>query len=457
MAKPVFIPKFGFTLEESEIVQWLVEEGTTVQAGDPVAEVTTDKVNMEVEAPADGILAGICAQVGDMVAVTATIAWIVAPGEELPPEATNLPSVEQSEASSAAQAQPVAPPPLSTGNNGSKAVQSSPVASRMAQAHDVDLNQVTGSGRGGRIERRDVEALLAGQDGLGKVRATPAARRLAREAAIDLVSLTGSGPLGRVQAVDVEQAQAAMEQPPATSQQPATTMSDINTTRIPFTNMRRTIARRLQQSMQEAPHIFFEASASVAELQALCDTANQHRMDDDPKVNLTAGITRAVAWTLRRHPLLNSHIGDNESILFEDIHIGMAVALENGLVVPVLRHVDRKGLREISIEIRSLAEKARSGKLSQADMSGGTFSISNLGMYGVDRFTAIINPPEVGILAVGAIKKSLVLDENDEPVVQPMMTITLSVDHRVIDGAVAAQFLADLKKAIEHPSMMLVF
>ena len=469
MAKPVFIPKFGFTLEESELVEWLVEEGATVQAGDPVAEVTTDKVNMEVEAPADGILAGICAQVGDMVAVTATIAWILAPGEALPAEALSAAADQSPSTSPSEQPTPsVEVPAIPSAPGGYRAVQSSPVAMRMAQAHNIDLNQLQGSGLGGRIERRDVETVLAAEDAAhdetGKVRATPAARRLAREAEIDLSTLNGSGPRGRVQAADVAQARAAataiVEQPSSAETAPAAEYEGA-ITRVPFTSMRRTIARRLQQSAQEAPHIFFEANVDVSEMQALCKTANQQGRKDDAKVSLTAGITRAVAWALGRHPRLNSHLvknerGDDESILFDDIHIGMAVALENGLVVPVVRHADRQGLRVLSAEIRTLAERARSGKLSPAEMRGGTFSISNLGMYGVDRFTAIINPPEVGILAVGAIQKTLVVDAADQPVVRPMMSLTLSVDHRVIDGAVAAQFLADLKRAIESPNTMLV-
>lgn len=456
MAKPVFIPKFGFTLEESEIVEWLVDEGATVQAGDPVAEVTTDKVNMEVEAPADGILAGICAQVGDTVPVTATIAWILAAGESLPEEAAEMPAaISHSSASPEAGATEPDTPALTTPAH--SVPSPTPVASRIAQAHDLDLSQVAGSGRGGRIERRDVEAALSASDDSGKVRATPAARRLAGENGLELSTINGTGPNGRIQAADVT---SAMEQPSITDEQLLDTdrqpLATEGVTRVPFTNMRRTIARRLQQSAQEAPHIFFEASASVAELQALCDVANEQRADDEPKVSLTAGITKAVAWALGRHPIVNSHIGADEVLLFEDIHVGMAVALENGLVVPVIRHADRKGLRELSADIRSLAEKARSGKLTPTEMSGGTFSISNLGMFGVERFTAIINPPEVGILAVGAVQKTLVVDEHDQPVVRPMMNLTLSVDHRVIDGAVAAQFLADLKRVIEQPNLMLM-
>lgn len=446
MAKPVFVPKFGFTLEECEIVAWLVREGTTVRAGDPVAEVTTDKVNMEVEAPADGILAGICAQVGDVVSVTTTIAWILAPGEEIP---------TQIDSASAAAFQPARE--SSRGGSGSKSVPSSPVARRVAQTHGVDLNRVTGSGRDGRIERRDVEALLAGGGEAGKVRATPAARRLAREASIDLATLAGSGPRGRIQVADVERVQEAAAAETASARERSDSDApDSGVTRVPFTQMRRTIAHRLQQSVREAPHVFFEASVCVAAMQLLCASASEQRRDGDPKVSLTAGITRAVAWALRRHGLLNSHVGTDESILFHEVHIGIAVALQNGLVVPVIRHADRKGLAEISAEIRNLADRARGGKLTRAEMSGATFSISNLGMYGVERFTAIINPPEVGILAVGAIRRALVADEAEQPVVRPLMTVTLSVDHRVIDGAVAARFLADFKMVIERPSLMLV-
>ena len=443
MAKAVIIPKFGFTLEETEIVQWLVSEGDTVQEGDPLLEVTTDKVNMEVDAAVDGIIAGITAQAGDIVPVTATVAWLLKPGEALP----DMPTGEDK------------PPPAQASlpaANVAGTANVSPIAQRIAQEHDVDLKQIAGTGPGGRIVRADVEsALSVTVAGTDKIRATPAARRVAREHQIDLSTLTGSGPNGRVQQSDVQTAitqQTDVKEPE--SLQVSTPLDTSGITAIPFDNMRRTIARRLQSSMQQAPHIFFEADIDVTELQRLCQRANQRRTDAQSKINLTAAITKGVAAVLKRHPRLNAHLEADTLLQHRDVHIGIAVALENGLVVPVARNVEMKGMLQLADEIRALAQKARDGKLMPDEMAGGTFTISNLGMYGTKRFTAIINPPQVGILAVGAVRKTVVVDSEDAMVIRPIMNLTLSVDHRAVDGAIAAQFMADLTEVLEDPMLM---
>lgn len=445
MAKAVIIPKFGFTLEETEIVQWLVSEGDTVQEGDPLLEVTTDKVNMEVDAAVDGIIAGITAQAGDIVPVTATVAWLLKPGEALPAPTAPVD-----------QPQPAQTLPSEPATNASGPANVSPIAQRIAQEHDVDLKQIAGTGPGGRIVRADVESTLSAPvASTDKVRATPAARRIAREHQLDLSAVAGSGPNGRVQQSDVEMAinqQTGSKEPEAL--QVSTQLEASGITAIPFDNMRRTIARRLQSSMQQAPHIFFEAEIDVTELQRLCQRANQRRKDDQSKINLTAAITKGVAAVLKRHPRLNAHLEEDTLLQHRDVHIGIAVALENGLVVPVARNVDTKGMLQLAGEIRALAQKARDGKLAPDDMAGGTFTISNLGMYGTKRFTAIINPPQVGILAVGTVRKTVVVDSEDAMVVRPIMNLTLSVDHRAVDGAIAAQFMSDLTEVLEDPMLM---
>ena len=440
MAKEVILPKFGFTLEESQIVEWLVREGDTVAEGDPLVEVTTDKVNMEVEAPTGGIVAGIRAQAGEMVPVTAVIAYILQPGELLP--TPNLQS-------------PISQSPISPSSPSA-----TPVAARMAAANQVDLAQVAGTGSGGKVTRQDVEAFLARQpEDNGKLRATPAARRVAREQGVDLTAVSGTGPHHRIQQQDVLtyfETQQTLSATPPISQSPNLPISS-PAHRIPFTPMRRTIARNLQRSMQEAPHITFQADMDMTALLALLGRVNKRVVAAGEKeVTITAVLTKAVAWALKQNPMLNAHLGDDEIWVHDDVHIGIAVALDDGLIVPVVRDVTSKGVGQLNREIREVAGRARSGKLRPDDLGGATFTISNLGMLGIDRFTAIINPPEVGILAVGGTRRLLVPDENDQPVVKPICTMTLSVDHRVVDGAVAARFMADLREVVGFPELMMV-
>jgi pyruvate dehydrogenase E2 component (dihydrolipoamide acetyltransferase) len=449
MAKEVIMPKFGFTQEESQVVEWLVKDGDTVEAGDPLLEVTTDKVNMEVEAPATGVIRGIRVAAGEIVPVTAIIAYILAPGEALPEAPPLAPAAAPPPPDATPAPQPAAQP--------AAAHAATPVAARLAAASGVDLQQVPGSGRGGRVTREDVNAYLANgvaapQAINGKVRATPAARRLAREQAIDLAGLSGSGPRQRVQAADVIAAPVPVPQPSAPDPQSPVPGPQ----RVPMSTMRRTIARTMQRSMQEAPHITFQADIDMTALEGLVASANAARGENDEKVSLTAAITKAAAWALVRNPLLNSTLGDDAVNLWPEANIGMAVALDDGLLVPVIHSVGSKGIAQLSAEIRDLSRRARAGKLRPEELSGGTFTISNLGMFGIDRFTAIINPPEVGILAVGRTSRQFVPDAADQPVVRPICSMTLSVDHRVIDGAVAARYMADLRQAIESPQRMLL-
>ncbi|MDJ0756553.1 MAG: dihydrolipoamide acetyltransferase family protein [Ardenticatenaceae bacterium] len=438
--KEIIMPKFGFTQETAEVVAWLVGEGDVVEAGDPLLEVTTDKINMEVEAPVDGILAGVRVKVGDVVPVTEIIAYLLEPGESLPQDALTGPVVVE------------APP---TGGT------ATPVAARVAADLGVDLTKVSGSGSGGRITRQDVEGFATGakngQTPAEKVRATPAARRIARERSVDLVQVAGSGPRGRIQEADVLAFQpaaadrglveAAIEPLPA---------GDYRV--VPMTNMRRSIGQNLQQSWQQAPHIMFQADIDMTAVEALLVKGNHRLSPDEPKITITAAVTRAVAWTLQDHPWLNSRLveSENEIHLMSHINIGIAVALEDGLIVPVVKDANMKGMKRLNEEIRDLAVRARSNQLKPDDISGGTFSISNLGMFGVDRFTAIINPPQAAILAVGRTKSMFVPDDKGQPVVRPICNMTLSADHRVVDGAVAARFMQDLRLALEAPETMLL-
>jgi pyruvate dehydrogenase E2 component (dihydrolipoamide acetyltransferase) len=437
MPKPVIMPKLGFTQDSSEIVRWLKQAGEAVEQGDPIVEVTTDKVNMEVEAPAPGILDGIRYEAGAIVPVTEVIAFIRAPDE--PP--LTAPSVSSADAST----------PSPTG--AVSEARATPVAAKLAQEKGIDLNLVHGTGPGGRITKSDVQAFGAVETPttLGKVRAVPAARRLARELGIDLAATQGSGPRGRVQSTDVRTAAARQtELPPPTITPPNVLKT------IPLTGMRLTIATRMQKSAQEAPHITFDADIDVTAAQDLRARINALLTPDQPRVSLTAVIVKACAWALQRHPLVNSRLQGQEILLLKDVNIGVAVALEEGLIVPVVKAVDQKGLTKIAVDIAQAAERARQGRLQMGDLSGGTFTVSNLGMFGVDRFTAIINSPETAIIAIGQVTNRLVPDAQGQPIVRPMLTATLSADHRVVDGAEAARFLSDVRQALEHPEVFVM-
>lgn len=433
MAKAVIMPKFGFTQESAQIVRWLKQAGETVEQGDPIAEVTTDKVNMEVEAPASGVLDGLRFAEGETVPVTEVIAYIRAASEQLePPTASRGPQPAAASPTVVASAPPTVARSSAT-----------PVAEKMARDKGVDLSTLTGTGPGGRVTKRDVEAATVEAD---KPRAVPAARRAARELGVPLAEVAGSGPRGRIQSEDVRAAHAAA----------VSAAGSAGARTIPLTGMRRTIATRLQQSYQQSPHIFFDAAIDATALEALRARANARLPKDAPRVSVTAIIAKACAWALGRHPLLNSRLEGDAIVLLDDIHLGIAVALDEGLIVPVVRDAPRKGLAQLAADIADLAERARANRLRPNDVLDGTFSISNLGMFGVDRFTAIINPPQTAILAVSATRKQVVPDEHDQPVVRPMLTVTLSADHRVVDGAVAARFLKDLRDGLEQPALLMV-
>jgi pyruvate dehydrogenase E2 component (dihydrolipoamide acetyltransferase) len=452
MAKAVIMPKFSMTQEEAVIIQWLVLDGDSVAKGDPLLEVETDKVIMEVEAPTDGIIAGIRYREGDTVPVTEIIAYILADGETLPeaPQPTPSTGISQSAASDISAPAPAREPAALR-----QPAPASPIARRLAASEGIDLTDIGGSGPGGKIMRKDVELHRAKapeasspRPGNGKTRATPAARRSARAHQVELAAIAGSGPRGRIQAADVEAALSHSRQVPADRD---TTAAVEMVTTIPLEGRRRTIAQRAQTSYQEAPHIMLTLDVDMTEALLLRQYANAHLDEERPEISMTAIIIQACAWTLRQRPIINSHFRDDHIAVMQDVNVGMAVALDEGLVVPVIRHTDRKGLRQIGVEIVDLIERARAGRLRPDDVTGGTFTVSNLGMFGIDHFTAIIYPPQVGILAIGRIAKRFVPDADDNPVARPMMTVTLAVDHRAIDGAIAAQFLTTLREALEHP------
>jgi pyruvate dehydrogenase E2 component (dihydrolipoamide acetyltransferase) len=446
MPTPFIMPKFDMDQEEATIVEWLKSEGDQVELDESVLTVETDKVAIEVPSPASGKLAKVSFNPGDVVPVTTVIAYILAEDEtadDLPEDSssekgTSLPdavSVEQEDQDTSGEV------------GREKAVSATPLATRMAKSLGVNMADVPKSKE--RVTKEDVEAYIhsmAPADGRVAVPATPAARRLAQELGVDLVQVSGSGPNGRVQAEDVK----AFEKP---SIPEGIYAAEI----IPLVGVRQTVAERMQTSFQEAPHIALTVEVDVSQLEAV-----RHRMNEiaatreDQKVSLTALLIKIVAWALTSNPYLNARLkGDNIHLLSE-INIGVATAIDEGLIVPVIRNTDTKSVKEINGELKDLSQRAKQSALTLNEVKGGTFTISNLGMFGIDQFRAIINPPESAILAVGrVVRKPVVINDLDEVAVRPMMVVTLSADHRVIDGVTAARFLSDLVQAVETPDLLL--
>ncbi len=437
MATPVIMPKIEMAQEKATVIEWLKEEGDQVEKGEPLLEVETDKVTMEVEAPATGVLAGLRGEPGEKIPVTETIAYVLEPGEEIPEEPPT-------------KVEPEPPGPTEEAEAPEEG-DATPVARRLAEAEGIDLSSVEGSGPQGKITKSDVEAAVekgeppAVEAVKEKTRATPAARRIARQEEVDLTRVSGSGPRGRVQADDVRAFVETREEVP----EPAAEV-------VPLEGMRRTIAQRMSESYRTAPHITFTVEVDMGAFEeARKQLKAKAEAVGEAHITVTGLLIKAVAWTLERHPWLNSRLLDEEVHLLPEINVGVAVAIDEGLIVPVVHNADRKGIAEIASEVAELTMRARENRLRPSDVADGTFTVSNLGQFGIVDFTAIINPPESGILAVGAIRDSFVPNGDGKPVARPMMRITLSVDHRVVDGATAAAFLRDLREALETPTLLL--
>lgn len=441
MATPIIMPALGMAQETGRIVRWLKQEGEQVEAGEPIMEVETDKATVEIEAPAAGILRGIQAAEGDEVPVGNVVAWIVAPGETLETE-----SPQASEPTQVAAPAEPAPPP-------EQRPKPTPVAARLAAEHQVPIEALPVSGR--RIRREDVEAYLAarrdtrsGQVGSstaeipGRIPASPKARRLAAEYGVDLASVPGSGPEGAVLAADVlAYVGARTREPEILQAEPAFWTSSIW----------RTMARRVTQSWQQVPHFYLHREVDA---QRLTVWREQVQRRTPIKLTYTDLLIKLVAAALRDYPFLNVMWADDAPRLLPTINVGLAVATGSGLVVPVIRAADQLRLPEIARRRQELVERAQAGTLRLEDVQEGGFTITNLGMYGVDTFHPIINAPQVAILAVGRIRERPAV-VNGQLAVRPIMNLVLACDHRAVDGARAAQFLDTLVALIEEPLALL--
>ena len=423
MPKEVIMPALGMAQDEGILLRWLKKEGEMVQAGEPLMEVATDKVDVQVEAPATGMLTAVTAQEGDEIPVGQVIGLIAAEGEELPVRSTP------------AQAAAKTDGPVASPSPESRA--SSPVAARIAAEHGIDLSEVPAVG--GRISKEDVEAHIRSVGSGARVLASPKARRLARERGIELASLAGSGPQGAVLAADVPLAAAETPAAPAireVEQQPVSRMWQI-------------MAQRLTESWNSAPHFYLVREVDAGQLMNWRSLVAGDAADG-AKITYTDLLTKLAALSLARFPRLNASWQDGAIVTNPDINIGLAIAVEAGLLVPVVHNADRLPVEDIAVRRADLVAGANNGRLQPDDFASGTFTISNLGMYGVDAFNAIVNPPQAAILAVGRIADRVVALDG-QPAVRPMMTLTLSCDHRAVDGVRAAQFLNALVGLIEEP------
>lgn len=442
MAIEMIMPKVDMDQETGTVVEWLKGNGQQVEEGEIILVMETDKIAIDVESPGTGILDGISANPGDVVPIGTVIAYILAEGEELPEKAIDL--------TAPALDTPAAGPSAAVAK---KEISATPVARNMAAVHGVDLAAVESTGIGGKVTKADVQAAVsraAKPVDPRDIYATPAARRTARIEGVNLGLVQGSGPGSRIQLSDVKGYLTSKPQVNFAAS------SQIKTGEvIPLIGMRRTIAERLTLSYQSIPHIQFTIRVDMTNfINARNDYNDLAQKRGDEKVSFTAMLVKLVSMVLADHPWLNSSLIDDKIILHKDINIGVAVALERGLIVPVIKNADQKGISLIASETNDLITRAREENLNSADVKGGTFTITNLGPFGVEQFNAIINPPESGILAVGSTTSEVVALPGGAIATRPIMRLTLSADHRIVDGAVAAKFIGDLKTTLENPILM---
>jgi len=435
MATNILMPALSPTMTEGTLARWLKKEGEEVKAGDVIAEIETDKATMEVEAVDEGVLGRILVGDGtEGVKVNAPIAVLVEPGEKVPDAGSAAPPPPKAAPASAQPSPPpaakeptAAPKPTPARGNGQDASAAegrifvSPLARRMAQQAGIDLGGLKGSGPNGRIVKADIEAVVKG------ARPTPA---------------PAEAP-----------APAPAARPPA----PAPAIAAPHRL-VPNTTMRKVIARRLTESKQTIPHFYISIDIHIDALLKLRGDLNAKSPKEGPgafRLSVNDMLIKAAAVTLRRIPTVNASFTEDNIILYDDVDISVAVAIPDGLITPIVRKADQKGLAAISNEMKDLIARAKSGKLKPEEFQGGGFSISNMGMYGISEFAAVINPPQAAILAVAAGQQRPVVKDG-QIVIATMMTCTLSVDHRAVDGALGSEWLAAFKSVVEDPlSLML--
>ena len=473
MATTIVMPKMGYDMREGTVVRWYKREGEDVARGEVIADIETDKATVEFEAYTGGVLHRRVAQEGIPVAVGDAIAIIAEPGEAISEEPAEVPATSQEdsafETDSGAVQAVAASPARSDGE-----VRASPIARRLARERGIDLAMVAGTGPGGRIVEKDVLEYVPQSDEVqsdGWVKASPLARRLARERGIELAQVSGTGPDGRIIEQDVlafTAAQAevresestapyvATEQPSpeVVATPPAEVAAAPDTERVELSRMRQAIARVTVDSKRQAPHFYVTADIDMGKAMELRREINE-ALPPEGRVSVNDLVVRACAIALGRHPKFNAFFQEDHLQFNNSINIGIAISLESGLIVPGVSDCGNKSLAEIAAASKDLIARANSGSLRNEEYSGTTFSISNLGMYDVDSFAAIIFPPHAAVLAVGTVKEQPVVRDGQLAVGQ-VMKATLSTDHRVADGAEAARFLVEVKGLLEKPISLLL-
>ena len=443
MAKVIVMPKLGLTMTEGTVSKWLKHEGDTVKEGEGLFEVETDKLTNTIEASVSGVLLKIVAAEGAEVPCLKPVAVIGEPGEDYAALLGGAAPAEP-KAGAAAPAAPAAPAPARAPG---ERVLASPAAKKLAKSLGIDISLVSGTGPKGRITEEDVKNYKpAGaapspmpEDSGPKVKASPLAAKVAADIGVELKDIPAHG---RVLAADI----LAAVQGAGTGPAPAAPREEA----VPMNGMRKAIANNMLNSHMTSPTVTFNLGIDMTELKRL----REQLKSDDVKVSYTDLLVKIVAKALTEFPLLNCSVDGNKIIYKHYVNMGVAVALDNGLVVPNVRDADKKTLSEISAEVKELAAKAREGRLPMDALSGGTFTITNLGMYGIESFSPIINQLEVAILGVNTMEDKVVV-VNGEICVRPIMNLSLTADHRVVDGSVAAQFLQRIKKLMENPALLL--
>ena len=448
----VIMPKMGDAMEEGTVVRWLVSEGDQVNEGDPLAEIETDKVTLELEAEESGTLHELRAGEGDSVPVGEAVAVILAEGEEPPAEGASASSgaaasggeaeasgdsggasaatatTNTEESGEAAAPQPAAPASSSDGQANGQ-FRASPIVRRLAKENDLDLSRIDGSGPAGRIVERDVRAAM--ESGTAQRQAEAAPETPQPEA----------------------QPQSAPASAPRETQLPPPTQAE-GTELLETSKMQKVIAERMQQSKQEVPHFYATVEVRMDEALALRKQLNSALEEQGDKLSVNDFVMKAVALAVGSYPKMNALYTSEGIELQQTVNMAMAVALDNGLITPVIKDCAGKSLSAISRSSKDMAKRARDGKLGPDEYQGGTITVSNMGMFGVDSFAAIINQPQAAIVAVSSIQRRPAFDENDEVVAENLMKLTLSADHRIANGAEGAQYMAEVKRLLESPMLL---
>jgi len=445
----ITMPKMGFDMQEGTIVRWLKKPGDEVRRGEPIAEIETDKVTIEIEAFESGTLTEIVVQEGQSAPVNAVIARLDGGnGSQAPAPVAAAPAVSPSAGVSPPPAPlPEAPAPLAEPPADIGDIRASPLARRLAREYGIDLRQVRGSGPAGRIVKEDIEAYLSARGGAP----APAPVSPPPPAPAPV-----SSPPPAPAAVSAPPPAPAAVSPPPPALAAVSVAQPAASAVVPLSNMRKTISRRMLQSWQQFPHIFVSIEVDMGAALALRAQANAGRARED-QVSVNDMVVKACAVALLAFPNLNASYSDEGIILHPTVNIAIAVALESGLMAPVVANCQDRSLGSIARETKRVVALAREGKITPDLLQGGTFTVSNLGMYGIPEFTSIITPPQAASLAVGAIRRTPAFkDDSDEVVAKHLMMLTLSADHRVTDGAEVARFLNELKRLLEQPLALLI-